>query len=50
MRAAILGPMMYPIPRSSGDISALTLAPLKGAPKTFSGVSFHRRAARLRTL
>jgi hypothetical protein len=31
------------MPRSSGEISALTEAPLNGAPKIFSGVSFQRR-------
>jgi hypothetical protein len=36
----IRGPMMYPTPSSSGEISAEIEPPFNGAPKIFSGTSF----------
>jgi len=44
------GPMMYPTPSSSGEISAAIEPCLRGAPKTFSGVSFHSLKADIAVL
>ena len=45
MMEPIRGPMMYPTPSSSGEISAEIDPALSGAPKIRSGTSFHNRSA-----
>jgi hypothetical protein len=44
----IFGPMMYPTPSNSGEISAEIEPPFSGAPNIFSGVSFQSLKADIR--
>src|SRR5262249_32777402 len=46
----ILGPMIYPTPSSSGEISAEIDPPLKFPVNIFSGISFHPRRATMMVL
>ena len=50
MIEATRGPMIYPTPSNSGEISAEIEPAFSGAPKTFSGVSFHNLSADMRVL